>query len=133
MRNALEAYQSVHKNTSSSRELEAAVLFKAARRLEDCVQQWGTDGHESRLEEALRYNLRLWTFFQTELGEPGHPLPVEIRRNLLQLSGFVDRQTFSTMADPSREKLPPLININRNIAAGLAQNPEPAPQLVAAS
>jgi flagellar protein FlaF len=133
MRNALEAYQSVHRNTSSSRELEAAVLFKAARRLEDCVQQWDTEGHDIRLDEALRYNLRLWTFFQTELGEPNHPLPIEIRRNLLQLSGFVDRQTFSAMAAPAREKLPPLININRNIAAGLSQTPAPEPALSAAS
>jgi flagellar protein FlaF len=127
MRNALEAYQAVHKNTSSSRELEAAVLFKAARRLESCVQSWGTEGHDARLDDALRYNLRLWTFFQTELGEPEHPLPVEIRRNLLKLSGFIDRQTFTAMATPSPDLLSPMININRNIAAGLAQTPAAAP------
>ena len=127
MRNALEAYQTVHKNTSSSRELEAAVLFKAARKLEVCVQSWGTEGHDARLDEALRYNLRLWTFFQTELGEPEHPLPAEIRRNLLKLSGFIDRQTFTAMATPSAELLSPIISINRNIAAGLAQTPAAAP------
>jgi flagellar protein FlaF len=127
MRNALEAYQTVHKNTSSSRELEAAVLFKAARRLESCVQTWGSEGHDARLDEALRYNLRLWTFFQTELGDPDHPLPVEIRRNLLKLSGFIDRQTFTAMAAPTPELLSPMISVNRNIAAGLAQNPVAAP------
>ncbi|MCP4716086.1 MAG: flagellar biosynthesis regulator FlhF, partial [Deltaproteobacteria bacterium] len=48
-----------------------------------------------------------------------HPMPVDIRRNLLQLSVVVDRVTFDILENPAPEKLTMLININRNIAAGL--------------
>jgi flagellar protein FlaF len=51
-------------------------------------------------------------------------LPLEIKQNLLALSVFVDRRIFEVMAYPAPEKLDILININRNIAAGLRGDPE---------
>jgi len=44
--------------------------------------------------------------------------------DLLKLSAFIDRRILETMADPSPEKLTAIININRNIAAGLREAPE---------
>jgi flagellar protein FlaF len=128
-KSALDAYRTAEKATASGRELEAAALFKAARQLEAVQRSWEAADREQRLDDALRYNTRLWTFFQTELSEPDHPMPREIRINLLQLSKFIDKRTFETLAYPAPEKLQVLIDINRQIAMGLSVKtgePEPA-------
>lgn len=117
--NALDAYQSVEKTTLSGRELEAAVLMRAAQMLAEVQSQWDAPDRDERLDQALRYNQRLWTLFQVELTAPDHPMPVEIKRNLLSLSAFIDKRTFEVMAFPEPRKLDVLISINKNIAAGL--------------
>jgi flagellar protein FlaF len=128
--NPLDAYQTVEKATLSGRTLEASVLNRAAARLAAVQQNWGAPDHEVELDEALRYNLRLWTLFQSELIAEGNPLPLEIKRNLLSLSSYIDRRTFDIMSFPSPAKLDILININTNIASGLlseATEEAPAP------
>lgn len=114
------AYEAGAKTAVTNRELEATALFKAARKLEACMQNWGAADHANQLDEALRYNLRLWTLFQCELAQPGHEMVPELRRDLLRLSGFVDKRTFEIMADPEPAKLQALIDIDRNIAMGLS-------------
>ncbi|MBI5331295.1 MAG: flagellar biosynthesis regulator FlaF [Betaproteobacteria bacterium] len=122
-RNALSAYQDIEKATLSGRELEASVLMRAALALAAVKENWDVTNRDEQLDTALRNNQRIWTLFQSELVEPGNPLPVEIRRNILSLSIFVDRRTFEIMAKPAPEKLDILIAINRNIAAGLRGSP----------
>lgn len=114
------AYEAGAKTAVTNRELEATALFKAARKLESCMQSWDGPEHAVQLDEALRYNLRLWTLFQCELSQPDHEMVPELRRDLLRLSAFVDRRTFEIMAEPEPGKLKPLIDINRNIAMGLS-------------
>lgn len=121
--NPLDAYQSVEKSTLSGRELEASVLAKAAIRLQEVQQHWTDPDHEVQLDEALKYNQRVWSFFQSEISQMENPLPAEIKQNILALSVFVDRRIFEVMAYPAPEKLDILININRNIAAGLRGDP----------
>lgn len=125
-RSARSAYEATSKAAASSRDLEAGALFKAARQLEAVRSSWDAADRELRLEEALRYNQRLWTFFQSELSVPEHPLPRELRANLLRLSTFVDRRTFELLRSPSAAGLDALIAINREIAAGLSATPPDA-------
>ena len=122
---ALEAYEAAGKAASSNRELEAAALFKAARKLEAVRSDWDSPDRNESLQDALRYNQRLWTFFQAELSVPDHEMLTEVRVNLLRLSGFVDRRTFEILAaqEPVPDQLQVLIDINRNIAAGLSDKP----------
>lgn len=117
--NPLDAYQNVERATLSGRELEASVLSKAATMLIDAKNRWSDPDHEECLDTALKYNQRIWSFFQVEVASEENPLPVEIKRNILALSSFVDRRTFDIMAYPEADKLNMLININHNIAAGL--------------
>ncbi|HRH79814.1 MAG TPA: flagellar biosynthesis regulator FlaF [Thiobacillaceae bacterium] len=117
--NPLDAYQDVERATLSGRELEASVLNKAATLLIDAKNRWNEADHEASLDTALKYNQRIWSFFQVEVSSEENPLPVEIKRNILSLSSFVDRRTFDIMAYPEPDKLNMLININHNIAAGL--------------
>lgn len=119
----LDAYQSVEKSTLSGRELEASVLTKAALKLQQVQQDWDAADRDARLDEALKYNQRVWSFFQSEVSQAENPLPAEIKQNILALSVFVDRRIFEVMAYPAPEKLDILININRNIAAGLRGDP----------
>jgi flagellar biosynthesis activator protein FlaF len=117
---ARKAYETGATATTSSRDIEATALFKAARQLETCREAWEEPGHQERLEHALRFNQRLWTLFQAELARPDHPMVPALRRDLLQISVFVDKRTFEIMAEPSPEKLQALIDIDRNIASGLS-------------
>ncbi len=120
LKTGIEAYRAVQKNTLSGRELEASVLVKAAHKLKHCKENWDSPDRDERLDEALRYNQRLWSFFQAELSRPDHPMPKKLREDLLSLSLFIDKRIFEVMASPSPEKLDILININLNIAAGLS-------------
>jgi flagellar protein FlaF len=126
--NAINAYTSVQKETMDGREMEASLLSRAAALLSLCQDMWDQDGHFERLDNALRFNQRLWTFFQAELMEESNPLPQDIKRNLINLSAFIDKRTFDVMAYPAREKLTVLININKQIAEGLAPAPAAEPE-----
>jgi flagellar protein FlaF len=120
----LQAYETVNKETMPGREIEAAVLTKAARKLKDCQDSWDAENRDEKLNEALKFNQLVWSIFQGELEKEDNPLNRKLRADLLRLSAFVDRRIFETMADPSPEKLSIVININNNIAAGLRESPE---------
>ena len=124
----LQTYETVNKTTMSGREIEAAVLTKAACKLRECQQNWDCEDREQKLNDALKYNQLIWSIFQGELKKDDNPLNKQLRANLLQLSALVDRQIFETMGDPSPDKLNLVIDINNNIAAGLRQSPGIKPQ-----
>ena len=69
--------------------------------------------------DAVRVNWRLWTIIQAEQADPDCATPKNIREGLLNLANFVDKRSIELLASPDPLKLQPLININRNIAAGL--------------
>lgn len=124
--NPMEAYKKVEQETLSGAEVEAAVLIKAADKLEDCQKNWDDAEREAKLDESLKFNQLIWSIFQSELAAEDNPLPKDLRVNLLRLSSFIDGRSLDTMAYPASEKLTILININRNIAAGLREQPKAA-------
>jgi flagellar biosynthesis activator protein FlaF len=114
-----EVYSRAQVAALTDREAEAAVLMKAAAMMKHVQTHWLSSDRDQLLEKALRYNQRLWTYFQVALLDENNPLPQQIRENVLRLSAFVDRRVFEVLAYPAAEKLDILININTNIAAGL--------------
>ena len=126
LQSPLEAYHHIEKVTGSGREIEAAVLTKAAMKLKECQKNWDAHDRNDRLEEALKFNQKVWSIFQSELTNADHSMPVELRQNLLRLGGFIDRRIFETMANPSPEKLDMIIKINCNLAAGLRGSTAPS-------
>jgi flagellar protein FlaF len=118
MQNAAGTYRAVANRIANARELEAGLLLKAASQLQVIRDDW--DRNKSDLDSALLYNRKLWTVFLTSVTSEGHPLPVEIRQNVANLGIFVMNQTLSVMSDRQPDRLVSLININREIAAGLA-------------
>jgi len=117
----LKAYETVNKTTMSGREIEASVLNQAALRLKECQDKWDAEDRDERLDAALNFNQQIWSILQAELVKADNPLPKQVRQNLLTLSAFIDKRILETMAFPSPEKLTIVININRNIAAGLIE------------
>ncbi|MBM3526947.1 MAG: flagellar biosynthesis regulator FlaF [Alphaproteobacteria bacterium] len=117
MQSAAQAYGSVAKQSSSPRELEANLLLQAASRLQSIKDGW--DAKKSQLEAALLYNRKLWSVFLSTATSGNNPLPPEIRQNIANIGIFVMNHKLETSFDPKPEKLAPLIQINRELAAGL--------------
>lgn len=117
MRSAARAYGTIATQTAAPRELEASLLLKAASRLQAVQNSWDTA--KDQLDDALRYNRKLWTIFLTAVTSTDNPMPTEVRQNVANLGLFVMKQSVSMLADPKPESLNTLININRELAAGL--------------
>jgi flagellar biosynthesis activator protein FlaF len=117
MQHGAQTYGKVANQTASQRELEAALLLKAASRLQAVHDGW--DRKQDELGDALLYNRRLWTIFMASVAREDNPLPQPIRQNVANLGLFVFRHTLSLIADPRPEYLGCLVNINRQLAAGL--------------
>ncbi len=118
--NASDAYGTTAAATDQ-RSLEGQILLKAAQKLEDMAKRLEA-GEKPSLEESgetLTYNQKLWQFFVGEMMNSDHSLPLDIKNNIASLAVFVFKRTQEIMIDMKPEKFKALININRNIAAGL--------------
>lgn len=119
MYSAARLYKSVSDKISSPRSTEADLLLDAALRLLKIQDNWETKS-QTDLNDALRYNRLLWTIFISTVTKSDNPLPQAIRQNVANLGIFVMKHTIAILAEPKPEKISPLIEINRNLAAGLA-------------
>lgn len=118
MNYASKAYARVARETAPPRELEAALLLKAAAKLKTAYDCWKTISRES-LEEAVIYNRRLWAVLIDALNRHDNGLPADMRNNLLRLGVYIMAETYSLMTKPNPVHLENIIKINRGIAAGL--------------
>ena len=118
MQQGAKAYGAVAKKTANPRELEASLLLSAAARLQTVRDGWEIL-QASDLEAALLYNRKLWSIFVSSVTNPENPLPAAIRQNVANIGLFVLKHTLMVLANPKPENLHSLININRELAAGL--------------
>ncbi|MDJ1158465.1 flagellar biosynthesis regulator FlaF [Chelatococcus sp. SYSU_G07232] len=121
MQHAATAYARVAQTTQSPRELEANILMKAATRLQAVRDDW--PAREGDLDGALTYNRKLWTILVTSVTREDNPLPKPLRQNIANLGLFIFNHTLSILSEPAPEKLAILVNINRELAAGLRTRP----------
>lgn len=121
--NASDAYNKVKTEGGDQRAMEGNALLKAARRLQQVRDNWEERGPND-LEEALIYNRKLWTVFAGETTNDEHPLPLQLKNNIANLSIFIFKRTIQIQIDEKPDMLDALIDINRNIAAGLLAQPE---------
>ncbi len=113
----IEAYSDQQKTGGSQRAIEAQALLNCAARLYQ-AQQPSAD--YATYADNVRHNQRLWTVFQVSLCEEDNPLPRDLKITLLNLSRFVDKVSLRALAEHNPALLTSLIDINRNIAAGLS-------------
>ena len=119
MHSAARLYKTVSEKIASPRSTEADLLLEAAIRLQKVQGNWESRSI-SDLDDALRYNRILWTIFISTVTKADNPLPQAIRQNVANLGIFVMKHTIAILVEPKPEKISPLIEINRNLAAGLA-------------
>ena len=117
MSQAANAYAKAAHTAQSPREIEATVLMKAATRLQIIRDDWSAKSRE--LDDALTFNRKLWTVLVTSVTDAANPLPTPIKENVANLGLFVFKHTVALMSAPAPDRLGVLININREIAAGL--------------
>lgn len=120
-KNPLEAYNKTRKDSLAGRDVEVAVLEKAAMNFRRCQKNWQDEKFSKDLDQAIKYNQRVWDIFQSDWRSEQCKLPQEIRQNLLSLSVFVRKTSLDLLAYPSPEKMDVLIDINENIANGLME------------
>jgi flagellar biosynthesis activator protein FlaF len=125
MQQGANAYAKVAQTALSGRELEAAILMKAATRLQRIRDDW--EGKRADLDEALKYNRKLWTVLVTSVTSPESLLPQPIKHNIANLALFIFNQTMAVISEPKPEKLGILVSINREVAAGLRTRPQAPP------
>lgn len=119
-KNPYNQYSNTQNAATDPRQTEARALLEAARRI-----SVAKDAEDSKaLDEALKLNSRLWTIFQADIAREENPLPDDIKSSIINLSLFIDKKTFEFLAynDGIPTGLDTLININRNIAAGLLES-----------
>lgn len=119
---SVNTYTAVQKESLSGRELEASVLSRAGLMLKSVKDNWDASDRDQKLFEAIKFNQKVWSFFQAELSDPENPLPKNLREDILNLSIFIDKRLFEVLAFPDPEKLAIVIDIDFNIAAGLRTN-----------
>lgn len=114
---AAAAYQQTTKAVETPRDREAALLIRAASEMQAVADNWPLEN--DKLARVLTYNRKLWTIFISSASKEENPLPRQIRENIVNLGIFVLKQTHETMLQPGPQKLGSMININRQLAAGL--------------
>ena len=117
MLHGAQAYKKIANETASARELEATLLLRSAARFQAIREAW--DIRHPELNDALLFNRKLWTIFIDAITRDDNPLPSDVRQNVATLGVFVINRTIKLTGDPQPEGLGSLININREIAAGL--------------
>jgi flagellar protein FlaF len=120
----VNAYTEIQKDGLSGRELEASVISRAGLMLKQVQDNWSAPNRSEKLLEAIKFNQKVWSFFQAELADPSNPLPQKLREDILSLSLFIDKRLFEVLAFPDPEKISIVIDINFNIAAGLRTKAE---------
>jgi flagellar protein FlaF len=115
---AAQAYARVATTTAAPRDIEAQTLLMAANKLQAYVTN--AEATYAQASEALMFNRKLWTIFLSEAQRDENPQPLDVRQKIANIAIFVLSQTAALQINPQREHFKSLIEINRNIAAGLS-------------
>lgn len=116
------------KTALNPRELEADVLLRGAARLQAIRDTW--DGDRASLNDAIDFNRRVWVILATAMAEDDCPHDRQLRSNIANLGAFILKRLMILLATEKLELIDIIVNINRELAAGLRAAPamaEPAP------
>lgn len=121
---AASAYGHQAQKTPDQRELEARILLKSAKMMTD-LQNDLDNANKEVIESTLRYNRQVWLmFYDTAMENPEGDRPNDLRSNIINLANFIFKREIDIMAIPTKQKFDVLININKEIAAGLMTKPQ---------
>lgn len=121
MRNKLnKLYRQTQMDAAGSgRQIEISILEMAAGKLRSCLGGTGEIAWSRELDEAVRFNQKIWDVFTADWSNPQCPLDKSLRESLMSLSVFVKKRSFNVMAQPTRQGLTSLVQLNDNLVEGL--------------
>jgi flagellar protein FlaF len=119
MNQQVKAYEQSQNANLTPRAIEATALTKAAVMLEEAKNN---ESDMDAFKKAVRFNHLLWTIIQADITEEENKLPDEIKANIMSLSIFIDKQTTKALQDSSHAVLQSMIDVNKNLAAGLRED-----------
>lgn len=120
---AASAYGETAKKTPNQREMEGQLLLKSATALQTLINE-EANAKPADYDAALTYNRKLWTvFFDAAIENTEGNRPNDLRSNIINLANFVFKRTVEIQTELDKpkksKKIEALININKEIAAGL--------------
>lgn len=117
---AANAYARAAQTVATPRDIEAQALLKAAGKLQEVVDRWGDAA--TNVHEALTFNRKLWSILLSAAIDNENPQALDVRQRIANIGTFVMTRTMELQLEPQRERMKSLIDINRNLAAGLTGN-----------
>lgn len=109
-------YKTTQKTLGSDKSVEILVFKKITGELK-AVDRDAPDGFV-KLSEALLRNNKLWSIIFLDVTQDTNALPVELKRNLVSLSEFVQKHTLRVLSGEADHDI--LIKINKSVIAGLS-------------
>ena len=125
---SVRQYQSIQTRTDTPRQTEYRLLADITRRLLS-IDNLKTP----RSVEAVCDNMMAWNTFSADLMMPDNKLPDSLKAQLISISLWVERHSRKVLDGSA--KIGALIEVNRAVMAGLAQQPgaaAPVPPVVPA-
>jgi flagellar protein FlaF len=116
---ASRAYGQAHRSVLGGRAVEAEAFARAASGLRGALEQ---SSDRAALVRALEFNQKLWTIVQAEASDASHPVPEDVRGDMLALARFMDRATADALA-ADRPRLETMIEINASLSSGFYGRP----------
>ena len=113
---SVTAYQKAQHANESLRTTEYRLFAQVTGALME-VEKAGR--HDAvRLIDVLDWNRRVWSALASDCASEGNSLPDSVRAGIISLAIWVSRYSSSVVQEG--ESLEPLIDVNKDIMAGLA-------------
>lgn len=126
-------YEKIRMQTLQGRDIEAAVLEKAAMKFRKVQQKMEPGRIDPDVDEALGFNKKIWDVLRADWQNPDSHLPRNLRENLLSLSVYVTKQMLAFRSAPQPQGLNAFIQVNENLVKGLRESQATAEATAVAS
>jgi flagellar protein FlaF len=114
-----QAYQKTQQSSETPSQVEYRLLAQVTTAL---INAENLNHRDQETVKALDWNRRVWSTLATDCAIEGNQLPKEIRAGIISLSIWVSKHTSGVIR--GKLTIPPLVNVNRSIMAGLAKQAE---------
>jgi len=111
--------QTTMDSAPSGKQIELSIMELASSKLRAQLREGGEIKWSRDLDEALKFNQKMWDVFSADWMSSNCPLEASLRENLLSIAVFVKKKTFRTMVEPKNGDIELLLQINQNITNGL--------------
>lgn len=117
---ALKAYENAQKTAIQLKELERIAIARTTNKMTNARDKFTQDkkGYD-KYANALKFNQKLWTLIQSNIVDNPTSGTASLRKKMLEISLFIDKQTLVALRNPNPKNLTPLIEINKSISGGL--------------